>query len=233
MECFHEFWVRSSSGWRQTSSSGLSLRTVVPALGCLWGLGGGTVSSVWLWGWLIAILAMLIVSWSSLCKFWAQLAVGRLWCQFLGGHTLLWNAAKSIWEAGSCTECWTIQLLTSGCSNAACKTLLPLCSGRSIPFRWLNSWWPDSKELSIVIGCSRDHLCEGRLGQVTFLFLGWWMLWATLSGFGRSLSLTSKRLARKKAAIVLWYGFPLLVSVLAWLPLFISVSMFIFFRKKG
>ena len=86
-------------------------------------------------GWFIAILAMLIVSWSSLGKFCAQLAVGRLWCQFLGGHTLLWKATKSIWEAGACTECWIIQLLTSGCSNAAYKTLLPLCSGRSIPFR--------------------------------------------------------------------------------------------------
>ena len=28
----------------------------------------------------------------------------------------------------------------------------------------------------IVIGCSRDHLCEGQLRQLTFLCLGWWML---------------------------------------------------------
>ena len=68
-------------------------------------------------------------------KFCAQLAVGRLWCHFLGGHTLLWNATKSIWEAGACADCWTIQLLTSGCSNAAYKKLLPLCSGRLIPSR--------------------------------------------------------------------------------------------------
>ena len=34
---------------------------------------------------------------------------------------------------------WTIQILTSGCSNDACKNLLPLCWGRSIPFRRLNS----------------------------------------------------------------------------------------------
>ena len=113
----------SSSGWRHTSSSGLSLRTVVPAFGCWWGRGGGTVSTVWLWGWLIAILAMLIVSWSSLGKFCAQLAVGRLWCQFLGGHTPLLRATRSIWEAGVCADCWIIQLLMSGCSNAAYKRL--------------------------------------------------------------------------------------------------------------
>ena len=54
---------------------------------------------------------------------------------FSGGHTLLWNATKSIWEAGAGARCWTIQLLTSGCSNAAYKKLFPLCSGRAIPFR--------------------------------------------------------------------------------------------------
>ena len=40
---------------------------------------------------------------------------------FSGGHTLLWNATKGIWEAGAGAKCWTIQLLTSGCSNAAYK----------------------------------------------------------------------------------------------------------------
>ena len=91
MECFPEFWTGSSSGWRHTSSSGLSVRTVVPALGCLWGRGGGTVSTVWLWGWLIAILPMLLVSQSSLGKFCAQLAVGQLWGQFLGVTHPCWE----------------------------------------------------------------------------------------------------------------------------------------------
>ena len=139
MECFHGFWIGPSSGWRLTSSLSLSLRNMVPVLGCSWGRGGGTVFTVWLWGWLIAIMAMLAANWSSLGKFCVRLAVGHLWCQFLGGHTLLWNATKSNWEAGACAECWTIQLLTSGCWNAAYKKLLPLCSGRSIPFGWLNS----------------------------------------------------------------------------------------------
>ena len=52
-----------------------------------------------------------------------------------GGHTPLLRATRSIWEAGACAECWIIQLLMPGCSNAAYKKLLPLCSGRSIPFR--------------------------------------------------------------------------------------------------
>ena len=52
-----------------------------------------------------------------------------------GGHTPLLRATRSIWEAGACAECWIIQLLMSGCSNAAYKKLLPLCSGRSVPFR--------------------------------------------------------------------------------------------------
>ena len=51
-----------------------------------------------------------------------------------GGHTPFWNATKSIWGAGACADCWTIQLLTSGCSNAAYKKLLPLFLGRSIYF---------------------------------------------------------------------------------------------------
>ena len=229
MECFQDFWVGLSSGWRHTSSSGLSLRNVVPALGCLWGRGGGTVSTVWLWGWLIAIMAMLAANWSSLGKFCAQLTVGRLWSQFVGGHTPLWNAIKGIWGAGAFADCWINHLLTSGCSNAAYKKLLPLCSGRSI-FRWLNSSWPDSKALSIVIGCSQDDLWDVQLRQAIFLRLGWWILLARSSGFGRLMSLTSKILAKNTEAIVLWYDFPLLVSVLAWLPLFISVFMF---RKKG
>ena len=52
-----------------------------------------------------------------------------------GGHTPLWNATKSIWGANVCADCRTIHFLTPGCSNAANKKLLPLCSGRSIPFR--------------------------------------------------------------------------------------------------
>ena len=51
-----------------------------------------------------------------------------------GGHTHFWNATKSIWRAGACADCRTIKLLTSGCSNAASKKLLPQCLGRSIPF---------------------------------------------------------------------------------------------------
>ena len=173
---------------------------------------------------------MLAANWFFLGKFCVRLAVGHPWWQFLEGHTPLLRATRSIWEAGACAECWTIQVLTSGCSNAAYKKLLPLCSGRSIPFGWLNSSWPDSKALSIVIGCSRDNLCERRLRQVTSLCLGWWMLLATSSGFGHSLSFTSRRLTRMTAAIVLWYGFLLVVSALASLSLLISVFMF---RKKG
>ena len=179
MECWHALWIESSSGWRHTNSSGLSSRNVVPAFGCLRGRGGGTVSSVWLWGWLIAIMAMLTASWSSLGKCCVQLAVGRLWCQFPGGHTPLWNATKSIWGADTCADCWTIQLLTSGCLNAAHKKLFPLCSVRSIPFQWRNSSWPDSKVLSIVIGCSQDNLCDVQFRQAICLFLGWWTLSAT------------------------------------------------------
>ena len=59
---------------------------------------------------------------------------GASFVSISGGHTPLWNATKSIWEAGACAECCTIQHLTSDCSNAAYKKLLPLCSGRSIPF---------------------------------------------------------------------------------------------------
>ena len=60
---------------------------------------------------------------------------------------------------------------------------------------------------SIATGCSQGSLCEGRFGQVIFLCLGWWMLLATSSGCGRLLSLTSRKLARRTAATVLWYGF--------------------------
>ena len=52
-----------------------------------------------------------------------------------GGHTPLLRATRSIWETGACAECWIIQLLMSGCSNAAYKKLPPLCSGRWIRFR--------------------------------------------------------------------------------------------------
>ena len=98
--------------------------------------------------------------------------VGHLWCQLLGGHTPLLRATRSIWEAGVCAECSITRLLMSGCSNGACKKLLPLCSGRSTHFRWLSSSWPVSKELSIVIGCNRGNRCEGRLRQVTSPCLG-------------------------------------------------------------
>ena len=83
MECSQGFWLGLSSGWRRTSSLGWNLRTVVPALGCLWGRGGGTVSTVWLWGWSIAIMAMPAANSSSLGKFCVRLVVGHLWCQLL------------------------------------------------------------------------------------------------------------------------------------------------------
>ena len=105
MECSQGFWLDLSSGWRRTSSLGWNLRTVVPALGCLWGRCGGTVSTVWLWGWSIAIMAMLAANWSSLGKFCVRLVVGHLWCHFLGGYTPLLEATRSIWEAGVCAEC--------------------------------------------------------------------------------------------------------------------------------
>ena len=73
-----------------------------------------------------------------------QVIIGQILCaigsgaslvSISGGNTPLWNATKSIWGAGECADCWTIQLLTSGCSNDSYKKLLPLCSRRSIPFR--------------------------------------------------------------------------------------------------
>ena len=123
-------------------------------------------------GWSIAIMAMLAANWSLLGKFCVQLAMGRLWFQCPGGRTPLLRATRSIWEADACAECWIIRLLTSGCWSAAYKKLPPLCSGRSIPFRWPNSSGRDWKVLSIAIGCSRDNPCEGRLRQVTSLCLG-------------------------------------------------------------
>ena len=172
IECSQGFWFGLSSGWRRTSNLGWILRTVVPALGCLWGRGSGTVSTVWLWGWSIAIMAMPAANWSSLGKFCVRLVVGHLWCQVLGGHTLLLRATRSIWEAGVCAECSITRLLMSGCSNGACKKLLPLCSGRSTHFRWRSSSWPVSKVLSIVIGCNRGNFCQGQLRQVTSPCLG-------------------------------------------------------------
>ena len=74
------------------------------------------------------------VNWSSLGKFCVRLVVGHLWCQFLGGHTPLLRATRSIWEAGVCAECSITRLLMSGCSNGACEKLFPLCSGRSTHF---------------------------------------------------------------------------------------------------
>ena len=79
MECFHAVWIESSSRWRRTNSSALSSRNVVSTLGCLWGRGAQRVSTVWLWAWLIAFMAMLVASWSSLGKCCEQLAVERLW----------------------------------------------------------------------------------------------------------------------------------------------------------
>ena len=52
-----------------------------------------------------------------------------------GGHTPLLRATRSIWETGVCAECFITRLLMSGCSNGACKNLLPLCCGRSTHFR--------------------------------------------------------------------------------------------------
>ena len=53
---------------------------------------------------------------------------------FSGGlHTLV-ECYKDYLGSGCMRRVWTIQLLTSSCSNAAFKTLLPLCSQRSIPF---------------------------------------------------------------------------------------------------
>ena len=89
-----------------------------------------------------------------------------------GSHTLV-ECYKEYLGAGACADCWTIQLLTSGCSNTAYKKLLPLSLGRSMLFRWLNSSWPDWKALSIVIGCIEDNLCDVQLRQVMCLFLGW------------------------------------------------------------
>ena len=79
-------------------------------------------------------MAMLATNWSSPGKFCVRLAVGRLWCEFLGGHTPLWKATKSIWEAGACAECWTVQLLTSGCSKAAYKKTASTVFGTLDPF---------------------------------------------------------------------------------------------------
>ena len=51
-----------------------------------------------------------------------------------GSHTLV-ECYKEYLGIVGCADCWIIQLLTSACSNAAYKNLLPLCSGRLIPFR--------------------------------------------------------------------------------------------------
>ena len=40
---------------------------------------------------------------------------GLLWWEFLGGHTPLLRATRSIWEAGACADCLITRLLTSGC----------------------------------------------------------------------------------------------------------------------
>ena len=42
---------------------------------------------------------------SELVMFCVRLVVGDLWCQFLGGHTPLLRATRSIWEAGASAEC--------------------------------------------------------------------------------------------------------------------------------
>ena len=119
--------------------------------------------------------------------------------------------------------------LLKRCLQKTVSTVFGTLNPFSMTFRWLNSSWPDSKALSIVIGCSQESLCDVQLRQVIFLCLGLWMLLATSSVFGRLLSLTSRRVARKTAATVLWYGFPLWVSALTWLPLLISVLM----SRKG
>ena len=233
MESFHEFWIGSSSGWRHASSSGLRLRTVVPALGCLWGRGGGTVSTVWLWGLVIAILAVLIMSWSSLGKICAQLAVGCFWCQFL---VVTHSCGRLQRVSGKRMHARSVGLSNFWRQVAAAYKKRCLQKTASAVFGTLD---PFSMTEFIVTRLKRaEHrdwmqsrpFLRGRLKQVTFLCLGLWMLLATSSGFDRSLSLTSKKLAGKTVAIVLWYGFPVLVSVLAWLPLLISVFMF---RKKG
>ena len=46
-----------------------------------------------------------------------------------GGQIPLSTATRSILGAVTCKDCLTTRLLTSGCSNAAYKELLPLCSG--------------------------------------------------------------------------------------------------------
>ena len=33
------------------------------------------------------------------------IGIGAFLVSISGGHTLLWNATKSIWEAGACAEC--------------------------------------------------------------------------------------------------------------------------------
>ena len=67
-------------------------------------------------------------------QFLSAIGSGALWSQFLGGHRLSWNATKSIWGADAFADCWTIQFLTSSCSNAAYKQTASTVFGTLDPF---------------------------------------------------------------------------------------------------
>ena len=176
MEYFHAFWIELLDGWKQF---GLEFEE------------RGSRARVFLKTWrknnfyrvAVGVIDRYYGDASSelviLVKFCVPLAVGHLWCPLLGVQTPFWSATRSTSGAGTCKDCWTIQLSTSDCSNAAYIKLLPLCSGRSIRFCWLNSSLLVSRALSIVTGCSRSCLSEVQLRQAIFLFLGWWTLSAT------------------------------------------------------
>ena len=230
MECFHAFCNRSLSGWKHTRSSALNSKNAVLTLGCFWGLGAKTISTAWLWAWSINTMAVLTVSWSS---------IGQILCVIGSGASLV-----SIFRlSNTLVECYKEYLgsgymrglldyptfdakLLKRCLQKTASTVFgtldPLSMTEFIVTRlkgaghrdWMQSRQPLQRAIEAV-----DFSLPVLIDVVSNL-IGVWPL----------IVYYLKKTGKKDSGESLIVCIFLALSTSAWLPLFISISMF---RRKG